>query len=83
MKTNKYAVGMAEEIKERYGYDMVLETYVNSNTKATFICPEHGEFRAFPGNVKRGRQNCKKCYPKQNYKAYYERTFADTQARSP
>lgn len=83
MKTNKYAVGMAEEIKERYGYDMVLETYVNSNTKATFICPEHGEFRAFPGNVKRGRQNCKKCYPKQNYEAYYERTFADTQARSP
>ena len=60
MKTNKYAGGMAKEIKEKYGYDMVLETYVNSNTKATFICPEHGEFREFEGKVNRGRQHSKK-----------------------
>lgn len=83
MKENKFAIKAAEEIREKYGYYMLLETYVNSNTKATFICPEHGEFVAFPNNVKRGKQNCKKCYPKQNYAKYYERTFADTQARSP
>ncbi|MFA5448819.1 MAG: hypothetical protein WC292_00035 [Clostridia bacterium] len=83
MSRNKNASKMAKDIKERRGYGMILETYVNANIKATFECPTHGEFQAYPGNVRAGRQHCKKCYPKQNYKAYYERTFADTQARSP
>lgn len=81
--TAKYANRLAEEIKERWGYEMIVETYINSNTKATFVCPTHGEFQAFPNNVKRGRQSCKKCYPKQNYEAYYERTFLKVQRQSP
>lgn len=80
---NKNASKIASKIKEKRGYDMVLETYVSANAKATFVCAEHGEFTAYPNNVKQGRQHCKKCYPKQNYKAYHERTFDDTQIRSP
>lgn len=43
---------------ERYDYSKVV--YVQSHTKVTIICPEHGEFQQTPTNHKAGR-GCPKC----------------------
>lgn len=42
----------------KYNYSKV--DYINSNTKVTIICPEHGEFQQRPANHISG-QGCPKC----------------------
>ncbi len=41
-------------------YDYSLAQYVNSETKVTIICPEHGPFEQLPGSHTYG-QGCPKC----------------------
>lgn len=41
-------------------YDYSKVKYINSNTKITIICPEHGEFEQRPANHLSG-QGCPKC----------------------
>ena len=43
----------------KYNYSKV--NYVNSNTKITIICPEHGEFKKTPNIHLSQKQGCKKC----------------------
>jgi predicted RNA-binding Zn-ribbon protein involved in translation (DUF1610 family) len=50
-----------KEAKEKHGdvYDYSLVKYVNTSTKVTIICPQHGEFRQRPCDHL--RYGCRKC----------------------
>lgn len=53
---------MISRIKKVHGdkYDCSKVQYVNSTTKITLVCPKHGEFQLYPGNISSGR-GCQKC----------------------
>ncbi len=43
-------------------YDYSKAIYVNTKTKLTVICPEHGEFTVAPNNHTSRKANCPACY---------------------
>lgn len=57
--TNKYS---AENLSKVHGgrYDYSLYEYKGSEVRATFICPDHGEFTQIPYSHAKGR-GCSKC----------------------
>ena len=44
---------------DKYNYNLV--NYINTATKVTIICPEHGVFKAIP-NTHLAAHGCKKCF---------------------
>jgi len=44
----------AKKCFEAAGVELVKETHINAHTKATFICPKHGEFASTPSSVMQG-----------------------------
>ena len=43
-------------------YDYSTTKYINKRTKLSIICPDHGEFKIYPGNFLYGKQTgCQKC----------------------
>jgi hypothetical protein len=48
------------QVTHKENYDFSKSNYINSKTKITIICPEHGEFSMLPYNFLKG-QGCPVC----------------------
>ena len=62
MKTTEEFINIAKEIHEgKYDYSKV--NYINSKTKVTIICKEHGEFEQIPTlHINKCQCGCVKCW---------------------
>lgn len=50
------------QVKKIYPqYDYSKSKYIDSKTKVSVICPEHGEFKISPGDIFHGNCGCPKC----------------------
>ena len=58
LTTEDFIIKAKEVHGDKYDYSKV--NYINSNTKITIICNEHGEFQQKPSNHLQG-QGCSKC----------------------
>lgn len=58
LNTETFILRSKEKHHNKYDYSKVV--YRNSITKVCIICPEHGEFYAFPNNHLNGN-GCPKC----------------------
>ena len=60
--TQEFIIEAQHVHDNKYGYDEV--NYINSHTKVTINCPEHGIFEQRPNDHLRGRIGCSKCIKK-------------------
>lgn len=60
---NNISSSFEKKARETHGnkYDYSKVDYVNSQTKITIICPEHGEFEQIPNNHTTKGNGCLKC----------------------